>query len=88
MVFLKTLVNSWYSEEILERSGVSASFAELAWMSEEQKQSWNLLKPRSFYVCRNAVALIIAMLSYSEIDTEVSEIQVWKPQNLMIAKKC
>ena len=31
-----------------------------------------LLEPRSFDMCKNAVALIIAMLGCSEIDMEIS----------------
>ena len=45
-------------------------------MSKEQKQSWNLLEPRSFDVCRNATALIIMMLYYSEVDIEVSDTSI------------
>ena len=35
LVLLKILVNLWYLEETLERSGASASFAKLAWISKE-----------------------------------------------------
>ena len=31
-----------------------------------------MLKPKSFDVCKNAIVLIIAMLGYSEINTEIS----------------
>ena len=60
--------NLWYSEGILERSGASASFAELAWMSEEWRQSLKLLKSWSFDACKNVAALMIAMLDHSELD--------------------
>jgi len=40
-------------------------------MSKEQRQSSNLLKPRSFDVYKNAIEPIIAMLGCLEIDTEV-----------------
>ena len=32
-----------------------------------------MLEPRSFDVCKNTVALIIAILGYSESNTEVSD---------------
>ena len=41
-------------------------------MSEEQKQSWNLLKPGSFDICKNATIPMIVMLDHSEIDLKVS----------------
>ena len=63
-------------EEILERSGASASFVKLAWMFKEWKQSWNLLEPRSFDVCRNTAVPIIVILGYSEIDTEVLDASI------------
>jgi len=40
-------------------------------MSEEQRQSSKLWKPRSFDVCKNAAAPMIAMLGHSELDIEV-----------------
>ena len=40
-------------------------------MSEEQRQSSKLQEPRSFYVCKNAAAPMIAMLGHSELDMEV-----------------
>ena len=73
LVLLKTLVNSWYSEGTIKRSEASTSFAELVWMSGEQRQSLKLLESRSFDVCKNTVALIIAMLGYWKLDTEVSD---------------
>ena len=63
-------------EEILKRSEVSTSFVELAWMSKEQRQSWNLLEPRSFDVYKNAAILMMAILGYSEIYTEISNIDI------------
>jgi len=42
-------------------------------MFEEQRQSSKLLEPRSFDVCKKAVAPMIAMLGHSELDTEVSD---------------
>ena len=42
-------------------------------MFEEQRQSWNLLELRSFDMCKNAAVLIIVMLGYLEVDTEVSD---------------
>ena len=74
MVLLKTLVNLWYLEGTLERLEVSASFAKLAWISEEQRQSWNLLEPRSFDIYMNVIVSIIAMLDCSEIDMKVLNI--------------
>ena len=71
--FAKTLVNSWYLEGTLERLGVFASFVELAWMSEEWRQSSKLLESKSFDACKNATALIITMLGCLEIDIEVSD---------------
>ena len=58
---------------MLDRSEASASFAELAWMSEEQKQSSKLLEPESFDVCKNAAVPMITMLDCSELDMEVSD---------------
>ena len=60
-------------EGTLETSEASASFAKLAWISKEWRQSSKLLEPRSFNVCKNATAPIIAMLGHSEIDMEVSD---------------
>ena len=40
-------------------------------MFEEQRQSWNLLEPRSFDAYMNTTASIIVMLDYSEVDIEV-----------------
>ena len=71
MVLLKISKNSWYLGEILKRSEAFASFAKLVWMFEEWKQSWSLLKPRSFNICINATILIIAMLGYLEIDMKI-----------------
>ena len=65
--------NLWYSEGTLERSGVSASFVELAWMSEEWRQSSKLWELGSFDTCKNAATPMIAMLGCSELDTEVSD---------------
>ena len=42
-------------------------------MSKKQRQSWNLLKPESFDVCKNIAALIIVMLDHLEIDMEISD---------------
>jgi len=42
-------------------------------MSEEQRQSSKLWESRSFDTCKNAAALIIAMLGRLELDTEVSD---------------
>ena len=42
LVLLKMSVNLWYSEGTLERLGASVSFAELAWMSKEWRQSSKL----------------------------------------------
>ena len=58
---------------MLDRSGVSASFAELAWMSKEWRQSLKLLEPGSFDMCKKAAAPMIIMLDHSELDTEVSD---------------
>ena len=43
-------------------------------MSEEQRQSSKLWEPGSFDACKNAAALIIAMLGHLELDTEVSDV--------------
>ena len=40
-------------------------------MSEEQRQSLKLLELRSFDVCKNAAAPMIAMLDCFELDIEV-----------------
>jgi len=42
-------------------------------MSKEQRQNSKLWKPRSFDVCKNAAAPMIAMLGHLELDTEVSD---------------
>ena len=42
-------------------------------MSEEQRQSSKLWEPESFDACKNAAALMIAMLGRLELDTEVSD---------------
>ena len=74
LVLLKMSVDLWYLEETLERLGASTSFAKLAWMSKEQRQSSKLLEPGNFDIHKNATALIIAMLGHSELDMEVSDI--------------
>ena len=56
---------------ILERSEVSTSFAKLVWLFEKQKQSWNLLEPKIFDMCKNVTILMIAVLDHSEVDTEI-----------------
>ena len=56
---------------MLDRSEASASFVELAWMSEEQRQSSKLWKLGSFDVCKNAAALMVMMLGHLELDIEV-----------------
>ena len=66
-------VNLWYLEGLLERSGASAIFVELAWMSEEWRQSLKLLVPRSLDAHKNAEAPMITMLSCLEIDMEISD---------------
>ena len=76
MVLLNTLVNWWYSEGILKRSRASASFAELVWISEEQRQILKLLEPRSFNMYKNAVAPIIVILGYLEVNIEISDISI------------
>ena len=45
-------------------------------MSTERRHSLKLLEPRSFDVCKNAVALMITMLGCSELDTEVSDVGI------------
>ena len=77
-------VNSWYSEGTLERLGASASFVELAWMSEEQRQSLKLWKPGSFDVCKNAVISMIVMLGCLELDTEVLDVGI----ETMVSNDC
>ena len=42
-------------------------------MSKEQRQSSKLWEPRSFDVHKKAVAPMIAMLGYLELDMEVSD---------------
>ena len=42
-------------------------------MSKERRQSLKLWEPGSFDACKNAAALIIAMLDHLELDTEVSD---------------
>ena len=42
-------------------------------MFKKQRQSWNLLEPRSFDVHKNTAILMIAMLGCSEVDIEVSD---------------
>ena len=71
MILLKTLVNSWYSEEILERSETFVSFAKLAWMSKEWRQSSKLLEPKNFNACKNTTESMMAMLGCLEIDIQV-----------------
>ena len=57
----------------LDKSGVSASFVELAWMSKERRQSSKLWEPWSFDVHNNAAVPMIVMLGCSKLDTEVSD---------------
>ena len=57
----------------MKRSEASVSFAELAWMSEEWRQSSKLWEPESFDVHKNAVVPIIAILDYLELNTEISD---------------
>ena len=76
LVLLKMSVNSWYLEGILERLGASVSFVELAWISEEWRQGLKLLEPRSFDVYKNATVPMITMLSYSELDMKISDIDI------------
>ena len=42
-------------------------------MSKKQRQSSKLWEPRSFDVCKNAAAPIIAILGCSKLDMEVSD---------------
>jgi len=42
-------------------------------MSKEQRQSLKLLEPGRFYMCKNAAASIIVILSHLELDMEVSD---------------
>ena len=67
------MANLWYSEEILERSGASASFVELVWMFEGWKQSSKLLELKSFNMCKNATVPIIVMLDCLKINLKVSD---------------
>ena len=76
LVLLKMSVNSWYLEGTLERSGASVSFVELAWISEEWRQGPKLLEPRSFDVYKNAAVPMIAMLSYSELDMKILDVDI------------
>ena len=57
----------------MERLEASASFAELAWMSEEQRHSWNLLELISFDMCKNTAVPMIVMLDHSKVDIEVPD---------------
>jgi len=45
-------------------------------MSKEQMQISKLLELRSFDMCKNTVAPIIAMLGCLELDTEVSDVGI------------
>ena len=45
-------------------------------MSKKQKQSWNLLDPRSFDIYMNAAIPMIVMLDCLEVDTEVLDIYI------------
>ena len=42
-------------------------------MFDKQRQISKLLEPGSFDACKNATASMIAILDYSEMDTEVSD---------------
>ena len=53
-----------------------ASFAELAWISEEQRHILKLLELRSFNTCKNAVAPIIVILGYLEVNIEISNVGI------------
>ena len=53
-------------------------------MSEEQRQSLKLWKPRSFDVCKNAVIPMIVMLGCLELDTEVSDVGI----ETMVSNDC
>ena len=66
----------WYLEGILERLEASASFVELAWISEKQRQSSKLLESGSFDVHKNTVIPMIVMLGHLESDMEVSDIDM------------
>ena len=50
-------------------------------MFEEQRESSKLLEPRSFDVCKNATALMIAMLGHSELDTKISDAGMETPES-------
>ena len=65
------LVATWAKSKIIIDQELLQVFAELVWISKEQRQSLKLLEPRSFDVHKNAAAPMIAMLDYSELDTEV-----------------
>ena len=67
------LDNLWYLKETLERLGAFTSFAKLAWMSKEQRQSSKLLEPGSFDVHKNPIILMIAISDHLELDMEVSD---------------
>jgi len=58
---------------ILERlKADSARCTELTWTPEEQILILKLIKPESFDVWRKAIVPIIVILSYLEVNTEVS----------------
>ena len=69
-------MNLWYSERTLEKLEVSASYTELAWMSKEQNQSWNLLEPKSFDTYMNVAVPMIVMLDHSKIDIETLDVDI------------
>ena len=73
LVLLKISANSWYLKGTLEKSGASASFVKLIWMSKEQRQSLKLWELRSFNAYKNAAVLMIAILGHLELDIEVSD---------------
>ena len=65
------LVATWAKSKIIIDQELLQVFAELVWISKEQRQSLKLLEPRSFDMHKNAAASMIAMLDYLELDTEV-----------------
>jgi len=45
-------------------------------MSKKQKQSWNLLKPRSFDMYKNIAVSMIIILGHLEVDTKILNIDM------------
>jgi len=58
----------------IEKVRSFCKFCEISLNVQRAKTKFKIMEPRSFYVCKNAVVPIIAILDCLELDMEVSDI--------------